>query len=221
MKKILKKNQMIIFVIAIMLIAAGYMSYARNGNKILELAYDFENEQRELGDAALVSSNAVEETTNTIIETSNKEIKENTENNEVKQEIEDSNKKEELSQVNASVSNENQYFIKSRLDREKMYSQMLESYEKILTNNQISKEQKEISQKEIKKINDIKNALMITENLIKNKGFEDLIIFKNGESVNAIIKAKKLEDEQIAKIQNIVARELNTSIENIHITNKE
>ncbi len=50
-----------------------------------------------------------------------------------------------------------------------MYSQMLESYQKILQNNNITDTQKEISQNEIKKINDTKNAIMITENLIKTK----------------------------------------------------
>ena len=37
-----------------------------------------------------------------------------------------------------------------------MYSQMLESYQKILQNNNITDTQKEISQNEIKKINDTK-----------------------------------------------------------------
>ena len=62
---------------------------------------------------------------------------------------------------------------------------------------------------------------MISENLIKNKGFEDIIIFVNGNSVNVVIKAKDLEKEQIAQIQNIVMRELEEDIENIHISCKE
>ena len=62
---------------------------------------------------------------------------------------------------------------------------------------------------------------MITENLIKNKGFEDLVIFVNGDSINIIIKTKELSEEQIAQIQNIVSRELNGDIENIHISCKE
>ena len=86
-----------------------------------------------------------------------------------------------------------------------------------LTNQQ----QKTTAQSEIKKINEQKNAIMITENLIKNKGYEDLIIFVNNTSINVIIKSKKLETEQIAQVQNIITRELNSKIENIHISNKE
>ena len=61
---------------------------------------------------------------------------------------------------------------------------------------------------------------MIAENLIKNKGIEDVIIFINGESVNIIIKANDLSQEQIAQVQNIVTRELKVEIENIHISKK-
>ena len=98
---------------------------------------------------------------------------------------------------------------------------MLESYQKILSNSQISETQKEISENEIKKINDTRNAIMIAENLIKNKGFQDLIIFINGDSISIIVKAKELKEEQIAQIHNIISRELKGEIENIHISNKE
>ena len=193
MKSILKKNQIIISVIAIMLIAAGYMSYTTNTKNSVQTAALSDTEQyAELGDATLVSANVVEE--NNIVD-----------NN-----------------VNTSSTPiDNQYFTESRLERDKMYSQMLESYQNILTNNQISDSQKEISENEIKNINDTKNAIMITENLIKNKGFEDLVIFVNGDSINIIVKTKELSEEQIALIQNIVSRELKGDIENIHISCKE
>ena len=119
---------------------------------------------------------------------------------------------EEDVRTTSSAASENQYFTESRLEREKMYSQMLESYQKILGSDQISDAQKEISENEIKNINNTKNAIMITENLIKNKGFEDLIIFVNGDSINIIIKSKELSEEQIAQIQNIVSRELFHSV---------
>ena len=62
---------------------------------------------------------------------------------------------------------------------------------------------------------------MIAENLIKNKGFEDVVIFDNGESISVIIKGAEITPEQIAQIQNIVSRELSAEVDNIHISNKE
>ena len=52
------------------------------------------------------------------------------------------------------------------------------------------------------------------------KGFEDAVIFVNDDSVSVVVKAEKLEQNQIAQIQNIISRELTTEISNIHISTK-
>lgn len=211
MKMILKKNQVIISVIAIMLIAAGYMNYTANNKQTLQTAALKDSEKYgDLGDATLVSTNAVFENveeTGALVENTPENIETVTENT--------------VSETSVPAVSDNQYFAESKLEREKMYSQMLESYQKIINNSQISDKQKAISQNEIKKINDTKNAIMISENLLKNKGFEDLIIFVNGDSISIVIKAKELTQEQIAQVQNIIVRELKADIENIHISNKE
>ena len=232
MKQILKKNQIIISVIAIMLIAAGYMNYTSNEKQALETAVLTDSEKYAgIVDATLVSANVADnndlvnnDETQNIIDDSEKneekkdEIKSNDQNTESKENI-------VQNEINTSTTvtetSGDQYFAELRLERDKMYSQMLESYQKILSNNQISETQKEISENEIKKINDTRNAIMIAENLIKNKGFQDLIIFINGDSISIIVKAKELKEEQIAQIQNIISRELKGEIENIHISNKE
>lgn len=219
MKNILKKNQVIISAIAIMLIAAGYMNYTANTKDALEASALADTEAyAQLGDATLVSANVTDNTTIGTAISTNIENTENTENTGNTENAENAGDAE-VTQTSSSTSNE--YFTESRLEREKMYSQMLESYQNILENSQISETQKEISQNEIKNINDTKNAIMIAENLIKNKGFEDVVIFVNGESISVIIKGAEITPEQIAQIQNIVSRELSAEVDNIHISNKE
>lgn len=223
MKQILKKNQIIISVIAIMLIAAGYMNYTSNEKQALETAVLTDSEKYAgIGDATLVSANVADNNdVQNITDDSTKnedEIKSNEQNTEIK---ENTVQNEINTSTTVTENSGNQYFAELRLERDKMYSQMLESYQKILSNSQISETQKEISENEIKKINDTRNAIMIAENLIKNKGFQDLIIFINGDSISIIVKAKELKEEQIAQIQNIISRELKGEIENIHISNKE
>lgn len=216
MKNILKKNQVIISAIAIMLIAAGYMNYTANTKDALEASALADTEAyAQLGDATLVSANV---TDNTTIGTA---ISTNTENTENIENSENTGNTENTEATQTSSSSSDEYFTESRLEREKMYSQMLESYQNILENSQISETQKEISQNEIKNINDTKNAIMIAENLIKNKGFEDVVIFVNGESISVIIKGAEITPEQIAQIQNIISRELSAEVDNIHISNKE
>lgn len=235
MKQILKKNQIIISVIAIMLITAGYMNYTSNEKQALETAVLTDSEKYAgIGDATLVSANVADnndlvnndETQNTDNENNdtskNEDKKDEIKSNEQNTETTENAVQNEINTSTTVTENSgNQYFAELRLERDKMYSQMLESYQKILSNSQISETQKEISENEIKKINDTRNAIMIAENLIKNKGFQDLIIFINGDSISIIVKAKELKEEQIAQIQNIISRELKGEIENIHISNKE
>ena len=71
-----------------------------------------------------------------------------------------------------------------------------------------------------KKINDTKNSIMIAENLLSTKGFENNVIFVNGDSISVIIGKEELSQDEIAQIQNIISRELNAQVENIHISKK-
>lgn len=230
--KFFKKNQVIISVIALMLMAAGYLNFTNNGsdfNKTAETGSLIDSEQMAaIGDAQLVSTKPAE--ANEIKDESLNVTEENTIKNEIdsnEDSNKDNNKEADNKQENNTIETNtktvttSEYFTESRLEREKMYSQMVETYQKILEKSGISESQKTTAQSEIKKINEQKNAIMITENLIKNKGFEDLIIFVNNASINVIIKSEKLEAEQIAQVQNIITRELNSKIENIHISNKE
>lgn len=227
--KFLKKNQVIIYVTALMLVVAGYMNFTANGD--LKSAVQTASSEEELdkmaniGDAQLVSSNVVSESENTN-ETSNSENKNltNAENsNAINEEKNQSNtnEKNETAETSSNISRSNDdYFSTSKLERDTMYSQMLETYENILNSSNSLETQKQSATEEIKKINDTKNSIMICENLIKTKGFENSIIFVNGESISVVVKDEQLTTEKVAQIQNIISREMSAKIENIHISNK-
>ena len=231
MKNFFKKNQIIVFVIGLMVITAGYLNFSNNeNNQSLEAGTVIDSEEMAgIGDAKLVSANAAEtnvidsstngsnETTNIIV--NDVFSKENDANIVLNEEISENTTNVEDIETNA-VEDTDDYFTNSRLDRNTMYSQRIENYQDILSNTNVSETQKKTAQEEITKINEEQNAIMIAENLIKTKGIEDLVIFVNGESVNVIVKSEELKEEEIAQIQNIVTRELEADIENIHIMNK-
>lgn len=202
--KLLNKNQLTILVISLMLITAGYYNYSSEIKKYVETtnAQEENTELAAIGDATLVNSDELLETN---VENNNEEL------NQVENEaVETVAKKEE----------DNEYFVSSKLERDKMYSQMLETYQKILENPNIAEEQKKIATTEINRINNTKNAIMISENLISLKGFKNNIIFINDNSISVIIEAEEIKQEEIAQIQNIIARELKADIEDIHISKK-
>lgn len=207
MMKIIKKNQLTILVLALMLVTAGYLNY--NSNQTVTT----EGKIASIGDATLVSSNVVETKENNTVQNT---AETNTTNNTASE-----NKVNNIVTTNTETTESSKdYYTSSRLERENMYSEMLESYQKILDSSNTTSKQKEAAQEEIKKINDIKNAIMISENLIKTKGFEDCLVYSNDDSVNVIIKKEKLSKEDTAQIQSIIAREMNAKIANIHIMTK-
>ena len=206
--KIIKRNQLIILVISLMLITAGYLNFTADNNTVTTSYLT-----AELGDATLVSSNSVVENN----------IEENTlvENNTVEN-LEDNNILEENNTVEtvATYETDDTYFTTSKLERENMYSQMLETYQQIYNNTETSSDQKTSALNEIANINKTKNAIMIAENLISAKGFKNVVIFVNDNSVSVIVGEKELQTEQIAQIQNIVSRELSVDASIIHISIK-
>ena len=115
---------------------------------------------------------------------------------------------------------QDEYFSSTRIQRESMYSQMLETYQKMVDSTEITNDQKAIAIQEINNITTMKNAIMIAENLIKNKNFEDVVILVSNNTASVVVKTSTLSTEQIAQIQNIVCRELDIKSENINISQK-
>ena len=202
-------KQIVLFVLAISLIGLGYLNYnngeLENSEDIIEVSADYN--ELNLGDVELVNSDIVpndelEEKNSNLIESSNNILNENS--NIVENEsLED-----------------NDYFTETRIQRDRMYSEMLEIYQNLIKSEETPVDQKTIAAQEITNITNIKNSIMISENLIKNKGFEDVIILVNSGNVNVVVKSGKLNQEEISKIQNIIQRELNVEFSNISITNK-
>ena len=220
--RLLKKNQVIIYVIVLMLMAVAYLNYTtQTGEQAVEASMQMEarddTNSSNIGDAALVSSNDIATNTNETENTTNS-IEENTTNTTNKTNNETG---QNTTQTNSSTVSTDDYFTKSKLERDTMYSQMLESYENVLNSSNSLETQKQSATDEIKKINDTKNSIMICENLIQTKGFENNIVFVNGSSISVIIKSDEMTQEEVAQVQNIVSREMGAEIENIHISTKE
>lgn len=185
----IKKGTVAIYVLALMLVTAGYWNYISQESKSIETVSQINQEEQStdttdtseenLGDATLVSNN---------------------------EPIKEENKKVD------------EYFDEAQIARDNIYSQSLETYKGMLNNANVSEEQKTIVTQEITKLNQEKNAIMICEKLLETKGFEECVIFVNVESISVIVKTENsLKNDEIAQIQNIISREMNAKVENIHI----
>ena len=214
--KVIRKNQIIVFVLALLLVTVGYISY-KPGSETNFVSTTLDNSAvADIGDATLVSSssivNSIEQATSNTKDTSNTLTNDVSSTNNTTATDSDISDNEETTVDN--------YFADTRLERQRMYSESLDSYQKLADNPNIPATQKSIITNEITKINNLQNAIMIAENLIMNKGVDDVVILVNDDSVNAIVKTKDLSKALVAQIQNIVTRELNAKIENVHISSR-
>ena len=216
-------KEIALVIVAFGLIGLGYLNYSPE-ESVQVAAY--QNEEN-LGDAKLVSSSAIVENDEELSNAKSEDVGDTTSKstgnaeNSVSSENAETNQESNLNtnSINTGESlSEQDYFSLSKLERDTMYSQTLETYQKMLDNERLTNEQKAIAIQEISKITEEKNAIQISENLIKNKGYEDVVILKNSENVNVIVKAKKLETEDVAKIQNIITRELKVDLDKINIS---
>ena len=186
--KVIKKNQILVVAVLLMLVVAGYLNYQYDPNSVYDVELTGVIEDN-LGDAVFVNSNSVE-----------------------------SNIEEVASSIQDADSEG--YFIQTKIDRANSYAEQIEIYEKMLENPNIPQDQKETAQEQIRHINAERDAITISENLIKLNGFQKVVILVNGNSINVIIEEEELSSKQIAQIQNIVQHEFDAEVSNIHITVK-
>ena len=251
-KKGFKKNEIVIYAIALMLVTAGYFNYTANieNNSVETYAEEAQNTLNVVNDIEKEVNAEKEDNTNNIEVENNVANKENSnsietekniakdDNNELQNENSVNQNNTESSNIEVS-SNEKKddeeigdaklvssdsvtdYFVSSKLERDTKYADMISTYTKILEDNSVSETQKNNAMKEITKITNTKNAISVCENILSTKGFDNFVVLVNNNSVNVVVKLKdKLTKEKVAQIQNIVSRELNSKIEDIHITEK-
>lgn len=194
------QKQILLCVIAITFIVLGTINLNSNvkneefAEGMLEVASRNVLEEN-LGDVELVSSSAIVE-------------------NESLDSTSDEEKIEDIK------SEDDNYFEETKLERNRMYSESIEIYQNILKNSELKEDQKLIATNEITKLTNMKNGILVCENLIKNKGMDDVVILENNGIINVVVKSSYLKKEEVSQIQNIIERHLNVDVQNISITRK-
>lgn len=226
---VIKRNQILAGAVTLMLVTAGYLNYKYDPTK----PYDVEITgmiEENLGDAVLVDYSVSDDGTTPVFQNNTdltylKVPKDNQTGSLESANSSNTNLENASNDVNINEKDEkvfkeiDDYFIATRIDRTNNYAEQIESYENILNSSNVNDEQKNKAQEEIEKINGIRNSIMIAENLIKLKGFEDAIILVNDNSINVVVASENLTSAEVAQIQSIIVNEFSIDIGNVHIIN--
>ena len=109
------------------------------------------------------------------------------------------------------------FFVTYRTDRQSTREQEIAYYDAIISSASSSTEAK--ANAEAKKEELVYNMEMelVTEGLIKARGFDDVVVTSASGCVNVIVKTATLSSNEVAQIVSIVQEQANVGLDNIKI----
>lgn len=216
MKKLLKKNQIIITALLIMIAVAGYLNYSQsvvNDMKEKDSAVAQSEEDREtLSESTQEETLALSEDEIFTQEQGEYEISEETtadgefavaDSGELLSEEEETTVGEA---VLVSNTIEQDYFTSAKLEREQNRAKSKEILMELVNDENVTKAQKQEALDEILAMTKIAEKENAAELMLESKGFSDVVVSMSEESVDVIVNVSELTTPQMAQIEDIVKR---------------
>ncbi len=219
MKKLLRKNQIIITALVVMVALAGYLSLTDEED--LAVGVLNQSEQAAGGEGKDAAENVAAENgtgpavqDDTVADISDEDVaaEEKKSDNEV------SSKENAGEAVLVSNTVTGDYFEAAKLSREQTRAKNKETLLELVNSNTASEAQKEKAMNEIVAMTAVNEKETATENLLAAKGFQDVVVTIVDDSVDVIVNAESLKEQQIAQIEDVVKRKLECASDKIVIS---
>lgn len=229
MKKLFKKNQVIITALALMIAAAGYLSYTNSSigdgeitqtsAGLTEEDYDLVSEQTlteddifaevqdTAADDAAVSSDDVTAADDTAASADDVTAADDAE-------IENPG---ETVLTSTNVSNVD-FAVEAKLNREQVRAQNKEDLMEVINSTALSDTEKQAAVDKMVALTDIAQRETDAEMLLEAKGFTDVVVSITEDSADVVLNMGDVTDAKRAQIEDIVKRKTKVSAENIVIT---
>ncbi len=230
MKKIFKKNQIIITALALMIAVAGYLQYtgSRNDSDLAQEAsadtnegtYDISDEDMYNAEDIFTDTEASAETgteaeagTASGTEALGVQTGEQIANGQSA----DSENPGEAVLTSSSVNNVD-FVSEVKLNREQIRSQNKASLLELINNVNITEEQKQDAVNAMVAMTDIAEREAAAEMLLEAKGFTDVVVSITDGNADVVLDMGEVTDAKRAQIEDIVKRKTNVEAQNIVIT---
>ena len=241
MKKIFRKNQLIITTLAVMIAVAGYLNYsgeqfgskkedakAAEGKNVVEdqagimdtsdiSQEDIYAKTQEVLAEDVLKQSSSDEASGDAVET----IKDIEALPEVEEANADGEEGKEPSNPGTAVlasSSDVGAIAQARLTREQTRAKNKEVLLDIINNGALGEGQKEQAVQEMIDLTAVAEKEAAAEILLEAKGFADAVVSMQENSVDVVVNASELTDVQRAQIEDIVKRKTGVTGENIVIT---
>ncbi len=200
MKRIFKKNQIVIAALAIMIAAAGYLNYSGRL---------FSNEKK-----ATTANNEV--ANQELLDISEEDLASASDDIESKDgdgSVDGTPGEAVLTSGEASV-----VVAEAKVTREQVRAKNKETLLEIIDNEGLSDEQKQDAVNQMVAMTDIAEKEAAAETMLASKGFSESVVNLTADSADVVINAQEIDDASLAQIEDIVTRKTGIAPENIVIT---
>lgn len=229
MKNMIKKNQVMITALAIMIAVAGYLNFA--GTKVTDeeiMTVNGEIATDDLGNLAMadeeVDYSALLDLSDEDIEQASSDIYSLDSDLEVTgtdimdegmaEAVEDDTPGEAVFTASSGIST----LSGAKLQKEQTRAQNKETLLEIINNSNVSETQKQEAVNSMISMTDIAEKETAAEILLEAKGFSDAIVSIDGDSVDVVVNTTELTEAQRAQIEDIVIRKTGVSADAIIIS---
>ena len=237
MKKIFKKNQVIITALAIMIAVAGYINYSDNHLGIdSTLGSLGQNDEEDTAQTASDTDGIVEEIDSldydltdetALLEENSQAVQEEGETTGESTEAQEGTETAEGTETDtaqtetpgeAVLTGASNFAAQAKVSREQVRSANKETLLEIINNENLGDEQKQEAVNSMVNMTDLAEQEEAAELLLEAQGFTDVVVNLTGESADVIVPQAYMEDASRAQIEDIVKRKTSVPVENIVIT---
>ena len=206
MKKIFKKNQVIITALAIMIAVAGYINYS-------DSKFGTSKQKKEdTKETASETQKIVEE-----IESMDYDITDETAMLEENQKAQETQGESETP-GEAVLTGSSNFVAQAKVSREQVRSANKETLLEIINNENLGEEQKQDAVHSMVNMTNLAEQEEAAELLLEAQGFHNIVVNLTGDSADVIVPKEYMEDARRAQIEDIVKRKTSVPAENIVIT---
>lgn len=233
----LKRNQIIITVLVFMIAIAAYLNQQPIDDlETTHLAQDEGNAQEEIDffsgyDEQLAEAGATTDTELTSGTLSTQETA-SPQPSDSHLSLADANSTESISavitkkseadlqdkEIAASKSLDNSFFAEEKLSREQSRAEQVETLTQWVSNDQLDQESKSKAAANLIEIQERIEKENSAEALLKAKGFSEVYVRIDDDTVDVVVNKAELTDSEIAQIEEIVNRKTGYSVGKINIT---
>ena len=206
-----KRNQVLVTVLAVMVAVAGYVNFTNTDDEVALMNYEEYTYESAISDTADIS---------TLADDYDEFAEETGISDPLTAEVfgeEDDTGAAVL--VSAEVTeNIDTYFVEAKLDREQSRAKQKDILTEMINNSKLNSSQKDEAAKGLMKIQERIEKESAAEDMIKAKGFSEVYVRIDDDTVDVVVMGDSLTEQQLAQIQDIVTRKTGYGADKIRIS---